>query len=91
MGMSEMITQQPAIKMTTPILENRTTPDKVETSIGTLEFFEVCRTATPRTRWWIRPARPGGRSLHQHRPPGPPMYSLRQGHRDLGLTECNRS
>ncbi len=40
MGTSKMITQQPVMKMTTPIQEDRTTPDKVETSIGALEFFD---------------------------------------------------
>ena len=34
----KMITQQPEMKMTTPIPENITTPDKLETSIGTLTF-----------------------------------------------------
>ncbi len=33
-------TQKPVMKMTIPIPENRTTPDKVDTSIGTLEFFD---------------------------------------------------
>ena len=37
---TKMITQQPVMKNTIPIPENRTTPDKVETSIGTLEFFD---------------------------------------------------
>jgi hypothetical protein len=37
---TKMITQEPRMKMTTPIPENRTTPDKVQTSIGTLEFFD---------------------------------------------------
>jgi hypothetical protein len=32
--------QSPKMKMTTPILEEITTPDKVETSIGTLKFFD---------------------------------------------------
>ena len=36
----KMITQKPKMKMTTPIPENLTTPDKVQTSIGTLEFFD---------------------------------------------------
>ena len=36
----KMITQKPAMKMTTPIPQNITTPAKVETSIGTLEFFD---------------------------------------------------
>ncbi|MGB5616521.1 MAG: hypothetical protein WBM78_06765, partial [Desulfobacterales bacterium] len=37
---TKMITQKPEMKMTTPIPENITTPAKVETPIGTLEFFD---------------------------------------------------
>ena len=36
----KMITQQPVMKMTTPIPVNITTPDKIESPIGTLEFFD---------------------------------------------------
>ena len=63
----KMITQQPVMKNTIPIPENRTTPDKVETSIGTLNFFD----GVPHRRHEghtarLRPARPGGGGLHQH-------------------------
>jgi len=37
---TKMITQEPVYEMTVPIPENITTPDKVETSIGTLDFFD---------------------------------------------------
>ena len=66
---TKMITQQPVMKNTIPIPENRTTPDKVETSIGTLEFFDgvpIGRHEGHTGR--LRPTRPGGRSLHQHDP-----------------------
>ena len=36
----KMITQQPVMKMTTPIPVNITTPDKIASPIGTLEFFD---------------------------------------------------
>lgn len=32
--------QSPKMKMTTPIPESISTPDKLETSIGTLDFFD---------------------------------------------------
>lgn len=35
--------QSPKMKMTTPIPESITAPDKVETSIGTLEYFVSAR------------------------------------------------
>ena len=37
---TKMVTQKPVMKMTTPIPENITTPAKVETPIGTLEYFD---------------------------------------------------
>ena len=37
---TKMVTQKPVMKMTTPIPENITTPDKIESPIGTLEFFD---------------------------------------------------
>ena len=65
----KMITQQPVMKNTIPIPENRTTPDKVESSIGTLEFFDgVPIGDTKDTLRRLRPTRPGGGGLHQHDP-----------------------
>ena len=37
---TKMVTQKPVMKMTTPIPENITTSDKIESPIGTLEFFD---------------------------------------------------
>ena len=37
---AEMITQKPVMKMTVPIPVSITAPDKVRTSIGTLEYFD---------------------------------------------------
>ena len=37
---TKMITQTPKMKMTTSIPESITTPDKVETPIGKLDFFD---------------------------------------------------
>ena len=37
---TKMITQEPRMEMTIPIPENLTTQDKVQTSIGSLEFFD---------------------------------------------------
>ena len=85
-----MITQQPAMKMTTPIPENRTTPDTVKTSIGALEFFDgvpVGDTEDTLVDFVER-----GRAVEAfiNMTPATSMYSLRRGHRDLGLTECNQ-
>ena len=44
----KMITQKPVMKMTTPLPENITTPAKVESAIGPLEFFDGIPTLTTR-------------------------------------------
>ena len=40
LAQTDTVTQQPAMKMTTPIPAAITTPDSVQTSIGTLKFFD---------------------------------------------------
>ena len=55
--------QSPKLKMTTDIPQSITAPDKVETSIGTLEYFDG--VPQPKTVEWLR----GGRSrvrLHRN-------------------------
>ena len=39
-GAASAQTQSPKMKMTTPIPPSITTPDSVDTSIGTLKFFD---------------------------------------------------
>ena len=87
---TKMITQQPVMKNTTPIPENRTTPDKVETSIGTLEFFDGVPIGN--TRDTLVDFVQRGRAVEAfiNMTPAASMYSLRQGHRDEGLTKSNQ-
>jgi hypothetical protein len=87
---TKMITQQPVMKMTTPIPENRTTPDKVETSIGTLEFFDGVPTGNTKEMLYDFVDRGRAVEVFINMTPAASMYSLRQGHRDLGLTECHQ-
>ena len=90
MNQPKMITQQPVMKTTIPIPENRTTPDKVETSIGTLDFFDGVPVGD--TKDTLVDFVQRGRAVEAfiNMTPAASMYSLRQGHRDLGLTECNQ-
>ena len=87
---TKMITQQPVMKNTIPIPENRTTPDKVETSIGTLEFFDGVPIGN--TRNTLVDFVDRGRAVEAfiNMTPAASMYSLRQGHRDEGLTKSNQ-
>jgi hypothetical protein len=86
----KMIVQKPKMKMTTPIPENLTTPDKVKTSIGTLEFYDGVPVG--RTREMLYDFVDRGRAVEAfiNMTPAASMYSLRQGHRDQGLTECHQ-
>ena len=87
---TKMITQQPVMKNTIPIPENRTTPDKVETSIGTLEFFDGVPIGN--TRETLVDFVHRGRAVEAfiNMTPAASMYSMRQGHRDEGLTKSNQ-
>jgi hypothetical protein len=87
---TKMITQTPKMKMTTPIPENLTTPDKVKTSIGTLEFFDGVPIGN--TKEMLHDFVDRGRAVEAfiNMTPAASLYSLRQGHRDLGLTESNQ-
>ena len=86
----KMITQQPVMKNTIPIPENRTTPDKVESPIGTLEFFDGVPVGN--TKDTLVDFVQRGRAVEAfiNLTPAASMYSLRQGHRDLGLIACNQ-
>ena len=87
---TKMITQEPRMKMTTPIPENRTTPDKVQTSIGTLEFFDGVPIGNTKEMLYDFVDRGRAVEVFINMTPAVSMYSLRQGHRDLGLTECHQ-
>ncbi|MGD8980177.1 MAG: DUF1254 domain-containing protein, partial [Desulfobacterales bacterium] len=87
---TKMITQTPRMKMTTPIPEKVTTPNKVETSIGTLEFFDGVPIGKTKEMLYDFVDRGRAVEVFINMTPAASMYSLRQGHRDLGLTESNQ-
>jgi hypothetical protein len=86
----KMITQTPKMKMTTPIPENRTTPGKVETSIGTLEFFDGVPVGETKEALFDFVDRGRAVEVFINMTPAASMYSLRQGHRDLGFTASHQ-
>jgi hypothetical protein len=77
--------------MTTPIPENRTTSDKVETSVGALGFFDGVPIGS--TRDTLIDFVDRGRAVEAfiNMTPAASMYSLRQGHRDEGLTKSDQT
>ena len=87
---TKMITQKPVMRMTIPIPENITTPDKVKTSIGTLEFFDGVPVGNTKDTLCDFVDRGRAVEAFVNMTPAASLYSLRQGHRDLGLTECHQ-
>lgn len=82
--------EPPKMKMTTDIPVNRTTPNKVKTSIGTLKFFDGVPVGNTRDK--LNDFVDRGRAVEAfiNMTPAVSMYSLRQGQRELGQTECNQ-
>ncbi len=82
--------KSPKFKMTTPVPESITTPDKVETSIGTLKFFDgVPDKETVGTLYdYVDRAR--AVQAYVSTIPGVSQYAMRQGQRDIGATKVNQ-
>ena len=85
----KMITQQPEMKMTTPIPENITTPAKVESPIGTLEFFDGIPTDDTVSAVYDYVDRARAVNVYINMIPAVSTYSLLQGNKDMGAGKCN--
>jgi len=86
----KMITQKPEMKMTTPIPENITTPAKVETSIGTLEFFDGIPIGNTKDVVYDYMDRARAVQVYVDMIPAVSTYSLLQGNRDMGANNSNQ-
>ncbi|MGB5202380.1 MAG: hypothetical protein WBR56_21030, partial [Sedimenticolaceae bacterium] len=80
----KMITQKPVMKMTTPIPQNITTPAKVETPIGTLEFFDGIPIGDTKDAVYDYMDRARAVQVYVSTIPAVSTYSLLQGSRDVG-------
>ncbi len=80
----------PGYKMTTDIPVSITTPDKVKTSIGTLKFFDGVPTKDTVDTVYDYVDRARATEVFINMIPAVSMYHLRQGMRDIGLTESNQ-
>ena len=87
---TKMITQKPVMKMTTPIPENITTPDKIESPIGTLEFFDGVpnRKTIDAVYEYVDRARAVQAFINMT--PAVSLYNLRKGNRDMGMGKSNQ-
>ncbi|MGB5242792.1 MAG: DUF1254 domain-containing protein, partial [Lutimonas sp.] len=86
----KMVTQQPVMKMTTPLPESILTPDKIESPIGTLEFFDGIpnRKTIDAVYDYVDRARAVQAFINMT--PAVSLYNLRKGNRDMGMGKSNQ-
>ena len=77
-------------QQTTDIPASITTPDKVKTSIGQLEFFDGVPDKATVDKVYDYVDRARAVEAFINLTPAVSMYHLRQGMRDIGLTESNQ-
>ena len=82
--------ESPELKMTTPIPESISTPDKVETSIGTLEFFDGVPTHKTVETAYDFLDKAHGMKLFLSTIPSMSVYQLREGQRAAGAENSNQ-
>jgi len=87
---SKMVTQKPVMKMTIPLPESIMTPAKVESHLGTLEFFDGIPTdKTVKTVYdYVDRARAVEAFINML--PAVSLYNLRKGQRSMGATKSNQ-
>lgn len=86
----KMITQEPVMKMTIPIPESVTTPDKVESSIGTLEYFDGVPTVATKDALYDYVDRARAVNVFINLTPAVSMYNIRKGQRDMDMGKSNQ-
>lgn len=87
---TKMITQEPVMKMTIPIPKNITTPATVESSIGTLEFFDGIPTLATKDALYDYVDRARAVEAFINMIPAVSLYNIRKGHRSMGFTKSNQ-
>jgi hypothetical protein len=80
----------PVNEMTTPTPHQITTPDKVDTPIGTLEFFDGVPTTETIDAVYDYVDRARAVDVYINMIPAVSMYHIREGNRDMGARECNQ-
>ena len=87
---SEMITQKPIMGMTIPIPKNLTTADKLETPIGTLEFFDGVPIGDTKEKVYDYVDRARAVDVFINMTPAVSAYHIRKGQHDIGHTKSNQ-
>ncbi len=84
-----MSDNSPTFTMTTPVPASITTPDSVDSSIGTLEFFDGVPTSTTVETVYDYLDRSRAVESFLNCIPAMSMYSIRQGQREFGATSSS--
>ncbi|MDX2417685.1 MAG: DUF1254 domain-containing protein [Xanthomonadales bacterium] len=82
--------KSPKLKMKTPIPPEITTPDKVKTPIGTLEYFDGVPTEKTVQMVYDNLDRSRAVEVFLNTIPGVSMYGLREGLRDIGVRKSHQ-
>jgi hypothetical protein len=83
-GSAAAQTAPPKMKMTTEIPSSITTPDRVDTRLGTLEFFDGAPSAATVQKMYDNLDFQRGGEVFLNAMPGASVFALRQGFRDAG-------
>ena len=89
-GRPRSAVSSPRLKMTTPIPESITAADKVETSIGTLDYFDGVPTDETNTRVYDYLDTSRAVNVFINSIPMLSMYTLREGQASVGADTCNK-
>ena len=82
--------QAPVMEMTTTTPHQITTPDRVETPIGTLEFFDGVPIGDTKERVFDYMDRARAAQVYVNMIPAVSMYTLRQAQHEMGATESHQ-
>ncbi|TWT46848.1 DUF1254 domain-containing protein [Botrimarina hoheduenensis] len=88
--MTQAWAQPPKMKMTTPIPASITAPDKVDSSIGTLQFFDGVPTDETVGTIYDYLDRSRAVNVFINSIPMLSMYTLREGQASVGADTCNK-
>ena len=86
----KMITQEPVMKMTSPIPASIMAPDKLETSIGTMNFFDGVPDEASVKQVYDYLDRSAAVQAFMNCIPIMSMYSIREGQKAAGVNASNK-
>ena len=87
---TKMVTQKPVMKMTSPIPASIMAPDKLETTIGTMKFFDGVPDEASVNKVYDYLDRSRAVESFLNCIPAMSMYSIREGMKEFGIDAYNK-